>query len=102
MIGITVHAGEDPEARVHELCEAIRHARVWSIRDRRRTRNLRLVHSSGNVTGTIRRVKSDDPASLDFECNAKDVAQEAITTGRFVNLVLRDLVSVSDITIHRT
>jgi len=102
MIDITVQAGKDPEARLHELCEAVRHARVWTIRDRRRTRNLRLDHSSGNVHGSIRRIHSADTERLEFECTAKDDAQAAITTGRFVNLVLRDLESASDITIHRT
>ena len=101
MIRIQVHAKEKPETRVRELCQALQHARIWKVSDRRCTKNLQLIHSSGTVTGTIRRVNPDDPASLQFQCKAKDSAQEAITTGRFVNLVLRDLASVSDITIHR-
>jgi hypothetical protein len=102
MIDITVRAGDDPEARVHELCEAVRHARVWTIQDRRCTRNLRLDHSSGNVQGSIRRIPSPGAERLEFQCTAKDDTQAAITAGRFVNLVLRDLKSASDITIHRS
>jgi hypothetical protein len=101
MIKISVQAGKDPERRVHELCEAIKKARIWTVKDRRSTRNLRLIHSSGNVKGTIHRTKSADPAHLDFECRAKDSDQEAITTGRFVNLILRDVPEASELTIRR-
>ena len=101
MIQINVHAGNQAEKQVHELCEALHHARVWSITDRRSTRHLRLVHSSGTVHGSVKRVRSKDPEVLAFDCTAKDKAQEAITAGRFINLVLRDLQQVSDINIHR-
>ncbi|HSR20635.1 MAG TPA: hypothetical protein VLL49_06945 [Anaerolineales bacterium] len=101
MIQIKVNAGQGAERRVHELCDALRHARVWSIADRRCTRNLQLKHSSGTVQGSIRRIQSKDPEVLAFDCRAKDEAQEAITAGRFVNLVLRDLPAVSDISLHR-
>ena len=87
MVQIRVHAGKDAEERVHELCEALRHARVWKIGDRRYTRHLHLIHSSGTVRGSVRRVKSDDPQVLTFDCSARGGAQEAITAGRFVNLV---------------
>jgi hypothetical protein len=101
MIHIKVHAGKDPEARIHELCETLQHARIWKVSDRRCTRKLKLLHSSGTVRGTIRRTVSDDPEYAAFACTAKDRVQEAITAGRFVNLVLRDMASVSDLTIQR-
>lgn len=101
MIRISVRAGKDTEARVHELCESLRRARIWKITDRRRTRHLHLVHSSGTVRGSVRRVQSDDAEVLTFDCTAKGEAQEAITAGRFVNLVLRDLPAVADINVHR-
>ena len=101
MIQIKVNAGKNAEAGVHELCEALRHARIWEVSDRRRTKHLRLTHSSGTVSGIVRRVKSDDPAVLTFDCTARGPAEEAVTAGRFVNLVLRDLRSVSDVSIHR-
>jgi hypothetical protein len=59
------------------------------------------MHSSGTVKGSVRRVESGDPEVLAFACSAKDEAQEAITVGRFINLVLRDVEAVSDISIHR-
>jgi len=103
MIRIRVNVGQDIEARVGELYDAVREeTRVWSMSDLRRTKNLKLVHTARNVSGTIRRVKSNDPEYLEFECKAKDGIQEAITAGRFVHLVLRYVASVSEITIHRT
>jgi hypothetical protein len=101
MIRIRVHAGKNAETRIHELCTALRHARIWSITDRRCTKHLHLIHSSGTVKGSVRRVRSVEPEVLTFDCTAKDEAQEAITVGRFINLVLRDLEAVSDISIHR-
>jgi len=101
MIQIKVNTGKGTEARVHELCDALRRARIWKISDRRYTKHLHLIHSSGTVKGSVRRVRSSDPAILAFDCTAKDEAQEAITVGRFINLVLRDLGEVSDISIHR-
>lgn len=101
MIQIRVHAGKDPERRIHELCDAVQHARIWRVKDRRCTRNLNLIHSSGTVTGSIHRAKSRDPEYLEFECKAKDRTLEAITAGRFVNLVLRDMASVTEVDIHR-
>jgi len=101
MIQIKVLATKDPQRRVQELCEALRSARIWKMSDRRCTKNLKLIHASGTVRGEIRRVNSDSVGELEFECTAKDAAQAAITAGRFVNLVLRDLESVSDIHIHR-
>jgi hypothetical protein len=101
MIRITVQAGKNAQAGIHELCSALSHARVWHVSDRRRTKHLHLVHSSGTVKGSVRRVKAEDRELLTFDCSGKDEAQEAITAGRFVNLVLRDLHTVSDISIHR-
>lgn len=101
MIQIRVNAGKNAEVQVHALCDALRHARVWAIRDRRFTKHLKLTHSSGTVKGRVQRVESADPGILSFDCTASSEAQEAITAGRFVNLVLRDMGSVSDISIHR-
>jgi hypothetical protein len=101
MIQIRVNTGKNTEARVHELCDSLRRARIWTITDRRRTKHLHLIHTSGTVKGSVRRVNSKDPGILAFDCTAKDNAQEAITVGRFVNLVLRDLDAISDISVHR-
>jgi hypothetical protein len=102
MIHITVDAGQDVQARVNELYDAVREeTRVWSMSDLRRTKNLKLIHSARNVKGIIRRVKADNPQHLVFECKAKDVTQEAITAGRFVHLILRYMPSASRITIDR-
>jgi hypothetical protein len=102
MIRIRVNTGQDTQARVNELYDAVREeTRVWSMGDLRRTKNLKLVHTARNVKGTVRRIKSSDPEYLDFECKAKDSTQEAITAGRFVHLVLRYMASVSDISIER-
>ena len=101
MIQIKVNAGKGAEKQVHELCETLRHARVWAVSDRRYTKHLHLTHSSGNVKGRVKRVESADPEILTFDCTARSGVQEAITAGRFVNLVLRDMSSVSDISIHR-
>ena len=99
MIQIRVHAEPEPQKRVLELCEALKRARVWKMDDRRCTRNLILRHSSGTVSGTIRRVNPGAHSELQFECEAVNQAQEAITAGRFVNLVLRDMTQVSQVTI---
>lgn len=102
MIHIIIDTNQDIPARVSELYDAVREeTRVWSMGDLRRTKNLKLVHSARNVRGTVRRVKVDDLQYLQFECKAKDAAQEAITAGRFVNLVLRYMTSVSQLTIKR-
>lgn len=102
MIRIVIDAGQDIQTRVSELYDAVREeARVWSMGDLRRTKNLKLIHSSRNVKGTVRGVKAEDPQHLAFECRAKDSAQEAITAGRFVNLILRCMTSVSQINIER-
>jgi hypothetical protein len=101
MIQIKVNAGKNHEALVHSLCETLRHARIWTVKDRRCTQHLVLQHTSGTVKGTIKRVGSHDPDLLEFECKAKDRNQEAITAGRFVNLVLRDLASVSELSVVR-
>jgi hypothetical protein len=102
MIRIKVNAGEDTEESVSKLYDAVREGtQVWSMSDLRRTRNLRLVHTARNTTGTIRRVKCDEPKYVEFECKAKDAVFEAVTAGRFVNLVLRHMSAVCDIEIHR-
>lgn len=102
MIHIMVDAGQDIEARVNELYDAVREeTRVWSMSDLRRTKNLKLIHSARNVKGIIRRVKADNPQHLVFECKAKDATQEAITAGRFVHLILRYMPSASKIAIDR-
>ena len=102
MIRIRVNVGQDTQARVNELYDAVREeTRVWSMGDLRRTKNLKLVHTARNVKGTVRRIKSSESKYLDFECKAKDSTQEAIAAGRFVHLVLRYMASVSDISIER-
>jgi hypothetical protein len=102
MIRIVLDSGQDIQACVSELYDAVREeARVWSMSDLRRTKNLKLIHSSRNVKGTVRRVKAEDRQHLVFECKAKDSAQEAITAGRFVNLILRCMTTVSQIIIER-
>lgn len=102
MIRIRVNTGQDTQARVNELYDAVREeTRVWSMGDLRRTRNLKLVHTARGVKGTVRRVRPSDSEYLDFECKAKDSIQEAITAGRFVHLVLRYMASVSSISIER-
>lgn len=102
MIRIRVQVGQDGKRRAHELFEAVKqHARVWRSSDLRRTRNLTLIHEARNVKGKVREVKSVNPEYLAFNCTARTAAEEAITAGRFVHLVLRDLAEVSDITLHR-
>jgi hypothetical protein len=49
----------------------------------------------------VREVKSDDPECLVFSCTAPSLAEEAITAGRFVHLVFRDLEAASEITLRR-
>lgn len=102
MIRVTISVGDDGQARIDELYQAVRsETRVWSMGDLRRTRNLVLTHTASKVKGTVRRAKSSDPECLEFECKAKDEAQEAITAGRFVHLVLRYMPSVKELRLHR-
>jgi hypothetical protein len=102
MIRITVNAGQDRDTRINELYDAVREeTRVWSMDDLRRTKYLKLVHKGRGFKGTVRRVKSDNPASIQFECKAKGADFEAITAGRFVHLVLRYIPAVSEISIER-
>ena len=101
MIHMTVDTNKDIGARVSELYDAIENTHVWKMSDRRRTKNLKLTHESQNVMGTVRRINVKNKSQLEFECKSKDPTQEAITAGRFVNLLLRHLESVSHIVIER-
>jgi hypothetical protein len=53
------------------------------------------------MKGRVREVKSDDPQCLAFSCMAANPAEEAITAGRIVHLVFRDLEAAPDITLRR-
>jgi hypothetical protein len=99
MIQIRVRTEQEPQRCVRELCEALKRARVWKMSDRRCTRNVTLQHSSGTVSGTVHRVNPGARGDLQFECEAASPVQGAITAGRFVNLVLRDMTAVSQVTI---
>jgi hypothetical protein len=102
VIQIRVEIKKDIHTQVNELYDAVREeTRVWSMGDLRRTKNLKLVHQVRNIKGTVRRVNTKNKEALDFECKAKDDVSEAITTGRFVHLVLRYLGSAKKITISR-
>ena len=99
MIRIKVHVGHEAKQREHELLQAVRqHARVWKPGE---TASLTFIHQARNVKGRVREVKSDDPECLVFSCTAPSLAEEAITAGRFVHLLFRDLETASEITLHR-
>jgi hypothetical protein len=99
MIRIKVHVGNEAKRRERELLQAVRqHARVWRPGQ---TASLTFIHQARNVTGRVREVKSDDPECLLFSCTAPSLAEEAITAGRFVHLVFRDLEAASEITLRR-
>jgi len=99
MIRIKVHVGDGAKRREHELLQAVRqHARVWKAGQ---TATLTFIHQARNVKGRVRGVKSDDPECLVFSCTAPSLAEEAITAGRFVHLVFRDLEAASEITLRR-
>lgn len=102
MIRIKVHVGNDARKRERELLLAVRqHARVWKPSQKSQTASLTFVHQARNVKGRVREVKSDDPECLVFSCTAPSLAEEAITAGRFVHLVFRDLEAASEITLRR-
>jgi hypothetical protein len=99
MIRIKVHVGNEARKRENELLQAVRqHARVWKAGQ---TASLTFIHQARNVKGRVREVKSDDPECLLFSCTAPSLAEEAITAGRFVHLVFRDLEGASEITLRR-
>jgi hypothetical protein len=102
MIRIKVYVGDEPRRKEHQLVQAVQqHARVWKSTHPGRTAALTFVHEARNVKGRVRGVKSDDPECLVFSCTARSQAEEAITAGRFVHLVFRDLEAASEITLRR-
>jgi hypothetical protein len=102
MIRIKVHVGSGAKRREHELLLAVReHARVWKPGQTGQSASLTFIHQARNVRGRVREVKSDDPECLVFSCTAPSLAEEAITAGRFVHLVFRDLDAASEITLRR-
>ena len=102
MIRIKVHVGDGAKKRERELLQAVQqHARVWKSGRTGETASLTFIHQARNVKGRVREVKSDDPTCLTFSCTAASPAQEAITAGRFVHLVFRDLEAASEITLRR-
>jgi hypothetical protein len=103
MIRIKVRVGSEVRQRERELYQAVeQHARVWKPgRARGQPAHLTFIHEAPNVKGRVREVKSDDPECLVFSCTGRTHTEEAITAGRFVHLVLRDLADVSDISLHR-
>jgi hypothetical protein len=102
MIRIRVHVGKGARRRERELLQAVQqHARVWKPAQARQPASLTFVHQARNVKGRVREVQSGDPECLMFSCTAPSPAQEAITAGRFVHLVFRDLAAASEITLRR-
>jgi len=102
MIRIQVHVGPDAKRRTRELYQAVKqHARVWRSADLTQPEHLTLIHEARNVKGRVRGVQSKDPEYLAFSCTGRTEVEEAITAGRFVHLVFRDLQAVSDISLHR-
>lgn len=102
MIRIKVQVGSEAKKRERELLLAVQqHARVWKPAHTGQSAALTFVHQARNVKGRVREVRSDDPECLVFSCTAPSLAEEAITAGRFVHLVFRDLEAASEITLRR-